>query len=138
MSRVKNPFARFSEEFYSLLRIVAGFLFAFHGAQKILGVLIDPNMRPLVGSELWFGGLIELTAGLLILIGLLTPFAAIVASGEMAVAYFQFHWKFATNENFFPVINHGELAVVYCFLFLFVAAKGSGKWSVDNSRMSRR
>jgi putative oxidoreductase len=131
MIKIGHPFSRYSEEAYSLLRIVAGLLFSFHGAQKILGLLTDPSMMPPVGSELWFGGIIELVCGLLILAGFLTPYAAFLASGQMAVAYFQFHWKFASGDNFFPIVNHGELAVVYCFLFLFIAAKGGGKWSVD-------
>ncbi len=138
MSRIQNPFSRYQDSAYSLMRIVAGFLFAFHGAQKVLGLLGDPAMSPPVGSEMWVGGVIELVAGFLILIGLLTPFFAFLASGEMAVAYFQFHWKFVFDNNFFPIVNHGELAVVYCFLFLFIATRGAGKWSVDNSKMGRR
>jgi putative oxidoreductase len=138
MIKIGHPFSRYSEEAYSLLRIVAGFLFSFHGAQKILGLLTDSGMMPPVGSELWFGGLIELVCGLLILVGFLTPYVAFLASGEMAVAYFQFHWKFASGDNFFPIVNHGEMAVVYCFLFLFIAAKGGGKWSVDGSMPVRR
>ncbi len=137
MMKIGNSFSKYSEEAYSLLRIMAGFLFSFHGAQKILGLLTDPNMRPPVGSELWFGGMIELVCGLMILAGFLTHLAAFLASGQMAVAYFQFHWKFATDNNFFPIVNHGELAVLYCFLFLFIATKGGGKWSVDSSTRGR-
>ena len=135
--KIGHHFSKYSEEAYSLMRIMAGFLFSFHGAQKILGLLTDPNMMPRVGSELWFGGIIELGCGLLILAGFLTPFAAFLASGEMAVAYFQFHWKLAGGNDFFPIVNHGELAVVYCFLFLFIATKGGGKWSVDSSTRGR-
>ena len=127
-------FSKFSEEAYGLLRIVAGFLFSIHGFQKIFGFLSDPTMRPPVGSQVWFGDMIELVAGLLIFVGLLTHLAGFLASGEMAVAYVQFHWKFMFDNNFFPVVNHGELALVYAFLFLFIAAKGGGKWSVDNRK----
>jgi putative oxidoreductase len=134
MSKGSNPFSGFSEVAYSLLRIVAGFMFSIHGFQKIFGLLSDPSMMPPVGSEPWIGGIIELAAGLLILVGFWTHFAAFLASGEMAVAYFQFHWKFAMGTAFFPVVNHGELAALYCFLFLFIATKGGGKCSVD-SRM---
>jgi putative oxidoreductase len=134
MKEFDRQLSKYSEEAYSLLRIMAGFLFSFHGAQKVLGLLTDPAMMPRAGSELWFGGLIELACGLLILVGFLTHFAAFLASGQMAVAYFQFHWKFASDNNFFPIINHGELAVLYCFLFLFVATKGGGKCSVDHLR----
>ena len=137
MIKIGHPFSKYSEEAYSLMRIMAGFLFSFHGAQKILGFLTEPGMMPPVGSELWFGGIIELVCGLLILAGFLTPIAALLASGEMAVAYFQFHWKFVGGNDFFPIVNHGEMAVLYCFLFLFIATKGGGKWSVDGSTHGR-
>ncbi|MFH1278958.1 MAG: DoxX family protein [Candidatus Eisenbacteria bacterium] len=113
---------------YGLLRIVSGFLFSFHGVQKIFGVLRDST--PAVGSQLWIGGLIELVAGLAIMLGLGTRYAAFLASGTMAVAYIQFHWKFQFGSAFFPAINKGELAVVYCFLFLYIACRGGGKWSL--------
>lgn len=121
-----REFALRSEPYlYAALRIVAGALFAFHGAQKILG-WHSPFMPP-AGSQIWFAGIIELVGGTLIALGLLTRPAAFLASGEMAVAYFQFHWKFAlAGGMWLPGINKGELAVVYCFLFLFIAAHGSG------------
>jgi putative oxidoreductase len=131
--KISNPFSRFSEEAYGAMRIMAGFLFFCHGAQKILGFWPDPAMFHPIGSQIWFGGILELVLGLLILAGFFTPFAAFLASGEMAVAYFQFHCPYLFDGSFFPIANHGELAVLYCFLFLFVAAKGGGKWSVDNS-----
>lgn len=114
---------------YALLRIVTGMMFAFHGMQKLFGVL--SKFQPPVGSQMWFGGLIELTAGIAIAVGIITPWAAFLACGTMAVAYFQFHWKFQFDSNFFPAINKGELAVLYCFVFLMIAGKGSGIWSVD-------
>lgn len=120
---------RFTEYAYALLRIVTGFMFAFHGAQKILGVLSE--FRPAVGSQIWFGGLLELLGGLAVMVGWRTRLAAFLCSGEMAVAYFQFHWKFQLGANFFPAINKGELAVLYCFVFLFIACNGGGTWSVD-------
>jgi len=118
-----------SESAYAVLRIVAGALFTFHGAQKVLGLLAP--QQPPVMSQLWFGGVIEMVAGVLIAVGFRTRWAAFVASGTMAVAYFQFHWKFQFDSNFFPAVNRGELAVVYCFVFLYVACKGGGRWSVD-------
>ena len=118
-----------AERAYALLRIVAGMMFAFHGMQKIFGVLKENP--PDVGTQMWFGGLIELTAGIAIAVGIITPWAAFLASGTMAVAYFQFHWKIRFDSNFFPAINRGELAVLYCFVFLMIAGKGSGIWSVD-------
>jgi putative oxidoreductase len=114
---------------YALLRIMAGLMFSFHGAQKILGVL--GGARPPVGSQLWIAGIIELVGGLLIMLGLGTRVAAFICSGEMAVAYFQVHWKFQMNSQFFPIVNQGELAALYCFVFLLIACKGGVKWSLD-------
>jgi putative oxidoreductase len=120
---------KYSDIAYALLRIMAGFMFSFHGVQKILGLLTE--FHPPVGSQLWFGGLIELVAGVAILLGFKTRVAAFISSGEMAVAYFQFHWKFQTGGNFFPTINKGELAALYCFVFLYIACRGGVKWSLD-------
>jgi len=116
------------------LRIVAGAMFAFHGAQKILGVLA-PKGQPAVGSQLWVGGIIELVGGILIAIGLFTHPAALLASGTMAVAYLQFHWKLAFDHaKFLPAVNGGELAVLYCFVFLVFAVSGAGAYSLDGRR----
>jgi putative oxidoreductase len=121
--------AKHAESAYALLRIVAGFLFAFHGVQKVLGFLSE--FHPPVGSQLWIGGVIELVGGLAIMLGIGTRWAAFICSGEMAVAYFQFHWKLQMGPQFFPTINKGELAALYCFLFLYIACRGAGKWSLD-------
>jgi putative oxidoreductase len=123
--------SRYSDIAYALMRIVAGFMFSFHGFQKILGIFTD--FHPAVGSQLWFGGLIELIGGLMIMVGYQTRFAAFICSGEMAVAYFQYHWKFHLGPQFFPGVNKGELAALYSFVFLFIATRGAGKWSVDKS-----
>jgi putative oxidoreductase len=120
------------EAAYTLLRVVSGILFAFHGVQKLFGVLTDH--QPPVGSQLWFGGIIELTTGLAIAAGIFTTWAAFLASGTMAVAYLQFHWKFSFGQQFFPVVNKGELALVYCVLFFFFACRGGGRWSFDGRR----
>jgi putative oxidoreductase len=114
---------------YALLRMMAGFMFLFHGAQKILGVLSE--FRPPAGSQLWFGGIIELVCGLAVMLGFKTRAAAFLCSGTMAVAYLQFHWKFQMGSNFFPAINKGELAALYCFVFLYIACRGGVKWSLD-------
>ncbi len=123
--------AKNADHAYALMRIMAGFMFSFHGAQKILGVLSD--FMPPVGSQLWFGGMIELLGGLAIMLGFRTRAAAFLCSGEMAVAYFQFHWKFQMGPNFFPALNKGELAVLYCFVFLFIACRGTVKWGLDKT-----
>lgn len=108
---------------YVLLRLVVGVLFAFHGAQKVFGYLAEAPKE--MFTQLWIGGVIELVTGTLIAIGLFTRWAAFFASGMMAVAYIQFHWKFALDESAWPGVNKGELAVVYCFLFLFIACQGN-------------
>ena len=120
---------------YAFLRIVAGLMFAFHGLQKLFGVLTDS--QPPVGTQLWFGGIIELTAGLAVALGALTSWAAFLASGTMAVAYVQFHWKLDFGERFFPGVNDGELALLYSALCLFIACRGGGPWSVDRLAGSR-
>jgi putative oxidoreductase len=117
---------------YALLRVVSGLMFSFHGVQKVLGFYSDH--QPPVGSQLWIGGVIELITGLAMAIGLLTPWAAFLASGTMFVAYVQFHWKLSFGAAFFPAINQGELALLYCVLFFFVACRGGGLWSVDARR----
>lgn len=123
---------KFSDSAYAMLRIVAGFMFSFHGVQKIFGVLSDHAVE--VGSQLWIGGLIELVAGVLIMVGLQTRIAAFLASGTMAVAYFQFHWKFQMDTAFFPTINKGELAALYCFVFLYISTRGAVKWGLDRKK----
>ena len=120
---------KISGEAYAFLRMVSGGMFAFHGMQKIFGVL--STFQPPVGSQIWVGGMIELVGGLAILLGFQTRLAAFLCSGQMAVAYFQFHWKFQMGSKFFPAINEGELAVLYCFVFLLIACKGAGKWGLD-------
>lgn len=110
---------------YALLRVVSGVAFAFHGVQKTFGVLTDH--RPEAFSQIWVGGLIELVTGFLIAAGVLTTWAAFLASGTMAVAYVQFHWKLDFGAGFFPAVNKGELALIYAFLFLFIACRGSGR-----------
>lgn len=124
-----------SERSYALMRIVVGLLFAFHGMQKILGVL--SSHQPEVMSQIWIGGLIELVTGILVAVGLFTRASAFLASGTMAVAYTQFHWKFAFDERFFPSVNKGEMAVLYCFILLVIATKGAGIWSLESLRRTR-
>jgi putative oxidoreductase len=123
---------RRTEESYALLRIVAGAMFTFHGVQKVFGVLTPSPAS--VGSQLWIGGIIELVCGVAVAFGCFTRAAAFIASGTMAVAYIQFHWKLRGGTQLLPGVNKGELAALYSFLFLFVAARGAGAWSVDAAR----
>ena len=120
---------KYADYAYAFLRIVAGFMFMFHGAQRVLGIL--SQLQPPALSQLWIGGLIELVGGLAVMLGFRTRLAAFLCSGTMAVAYFQFHWKFQGGANIFPVMNKGELAVLYCFVFLFIACRGGVKWYLD-------
>ena len=116
---------RYSPQLFVILRIMAGLMFAMHGTQKLLGW---PGTRPPATAPLSIAaGVIEIGTGVLIAIGLWAGTAAFLASGTMAVAYFLRH----AEDGFFPIVNRGELAVVYCFLFLFIAGYGSGVWSVD-------
>jgi putative oxidoreductase len=122
----------------ALLRIVAGLMFMQHGAQKMFGLLLPANQpwqgTPATFSQMWFGGVIELGAGLLIALGLFTRLAGFIASGMMAVAYFQVH----NPQGFFPVLNNGELAALYCFTFLMYAAVGGTRYSLDHLFHSRK
>lgn len=127
LHRVLPPFEGLS---YVLLRVVSGILFAFHGAQKLLGWFAQGPAQEL-GFQKTLGGVIELVGGVLIAVGLFTRWAAFVASGTMAVAYVQFHWKAQLDEGFFPIVNRGELAVLYAFVFLFIACRGPGTPSID-------
>ena len=122
--------ARIETISYAALRIVAGFMFLFHGTQKLFSFPAAKAM-PELWSQKWFGGVIELVAGALIMLGLFTRPAAFIASGTMAVAYIQFHWKGAFGMELLPMVNKGELAALYCFVFLLIWAKGAGSISID-------
>ncbi len=114
--------------------MVSGAALFFHGAQKILGWFAT-RAGPAAWTQMWFGGIIELVCGALIAIGLFTRGAAFLASGTMAVAYIQFHWKLQmAGGKFLPLVNQGELALIYSLLFLFVFAHGPGAASVDGLR----
>ncbi len=122
---------KYADYAYALMRIVTGFIFLFHGAQKILGVLSE--FQPPTWSQLWFGGIIELVGGLMVLLGFQTRAAAFLCSGTMAVAYIPVHWKFQIGAQLFPAVNKGELALLYCFVFLFIACRGGVKWCLDKT-----
>lgn len=122
---------RYSELIYAVMRLVTGLLFACHGAQKLFGVLGGfmgtPGATAPLASLMGLGGVLELAGGLMIALGLFAGPAAFVCSGMMAVAYFMAH----ASRSFWPIVNQGELAVVYCFLFLYIASRGSGRFSLD-------
>ena len=116
---------RYSGTVYCIMRLIVGLLFACHGGQKILG--FPPGGHGAGAGLMLVGAWLELVCGFLIAFGLLTRIAAFVASGEMAVAYFMAHAK----GGFFPIQNHGEAAVMYCFVFLFIFFYGEGWLSLD-------
>ncbi len=120
-----NFMKMYEKQTYALMRMMSGFLFLWHGTSKYFSY---PRVSPAEGFILFVGGGIELIGGLLIMIGLFTAPVAFVASGHMAAAYWISH---GTNQ-FFPILNQGELAALYCFVFLFVSSKGDGIWSAGS------
>lgn len=122
--------SKFTGPTFAAMRLVVGLSFAQHGAQKLFGWLggmgQDGGSAPFL-SLMFFAGLVEFFGGVLVAVGFQTRWAAFIASGQMAVAYFMSH----ASRALFPIQNRGELAVVYCFVFLFIAAHGSGKLSLD-------
>jgi putative oxidoreductase len=133
--RLSDAFVNtWSRRVLSVLRIVAGFMFMSHGMQKVLG-FPAPQRAPFhLFSLTGFAGALELIGGMLLLLGLFSRPVAFILSGEMAFAYFLAH----APRGFWPLINHGELAALYCFLFLYLAAAGGGAWSVDHWWHNRR
>jgi putative oxidoreductase len=113
---------------YALLRIVAGFLFLWHGIQKLFGFPPDERIASAPALIIWIAGPIELIGGVLVMIGLFTRPAAFLASGLMAFAY----WMGHGTRALLPILNQGEPAALYCFVFLFISARGPGIWSVDS------
>jgi putative oxidoreductase len=119
---------RFQSQVYALFRIVFGLLFLMHGTQKLLNwPLPGPAGLPLLIKG---AAALELVCGVLVLVGLFAGVAAFIAAGEMAAAYFMAH----ASGGLWPIINKGELAVLFCFAFLYISAHGSGIWSVDGAR----
>lgn len=116
----------YQDQSYALLRIVSGFLFLWHGAQKFFNFPIEfpyGPLSPMMGAA----GAIELLGGSLIMIGLFTRPTAFICSGTMAAAY----WMAHGTKSFFPIANGGEIAALFCFIFLFIATRGAGIWSLD-------
>ena len=121
---------RFSPYALAILRIVSAVIFMEHGTQKILGFPPPTAPMPPALSLFWVGGIIETVGGLLLLAGLFTRPVAFVLAGEMAVAY----WAFHAPRNLFPVLNGGDAAILYCFVFLLFVFTGPGAWSIDGAR----
>lgn len=126
----------FESQVYAAFRIVTGLLFLWHGCQKLFG-FPEPMPPGAPAFIVYVAGPIELVGGVLVMIGLFTSWAAFLCSGLMAFAYWIGH-GLGLNGPFsiFPSVNHGELAVLYCFAFLFISARGAGIWSVDGTRSS--
>lgn len=116
----------------SVLRIMAALLFIAHGTQKLFGFPPSDNPGPALLSLMGIGGLLETFGGLLLLIGLFTRPVAFVLAGMMAVAYFMVH----APQSFYPVLNRGDAAILFCFVFLYLFTAGGGPWSVDARRGS--
>ena len=116
---------KYSDFLYAVMRLMVGLLFACHGVQKVFGML--DGQSQVSNPVHLIAGIIEIVGGGLVAIGLWTSYAAFIASGEMAVAYFIAH----AAKGFWPILNKGELAVLYCFVFLYIASRGSGALSVE-------
>ena len=125
---MKRYLGRFAPQLFAILRIIAGLMFAMHGTQKLFG--FPGGNEPVSVPLMQVAGVIEVVGGLLIAAGLFASWAAFIASGEMAVAYFKAH----APDSPWPLLNNGELAVLYCFLFLYIAAHGAGVWSLGRGR----
>ncbi len=130
--RLYNVLSKYNEHIYALMRIVVGFLFISHGIRKVFS-LINGDLSPdniLIMTAM----VIETIGGFLIIIGWFTDWAAFISSGTMAVAYFKSH----APQGLLPINNGGELAVIFSFVFLFIASRGPGIWSVDAAQRKRK
>ncbi|HKJ83540.1 MAG TPA: DoxX family protein [Mariprofundaceae bacterium] len=125
--------SKWSPQLLSVLRIIVAFLFMEHGTMKLFSFPMAMNPAHAPGSHvplfslIGLAGVLEVFGGLLILLGLFTRPVAFILSGEMAIAYFMAH----APNGFWPIVNHGEAAAFYCFVFLYLAAAGAGPWSID-------
>jgi len=122
--------SRWQPQLHAILRIVVGLLFLEHALSKFFAFPVPFPVHPLP-PLLIAAGVIELLGGILVTLGLFTRIAAFIASGEMAVAYFMSHFP----KSFWPIANMGEAAILFCFIFLYIAAAGPGAWSIDAARM---
>lgn len=129
MADLKSFFMRWEPRLLSVLRIATAFLFLTHGGQKLFGFPAPLSMPVKLLSLLGMAGILEFWGGLLLLFGVFTRPVAFLLSGEMAVAYFMVH----APQGFWPLLNKGELAVLYCFIFLYLAVAGGGDWSLEGA-----
>jgi putative oxidoreductase len=129
MDKVDSRWRGWAPRLLSILRIITALLLMQHGADKLFNFLGGSSGGPPpLFTQMWIGGVLEFFGGLLVLLGLFTSPVAFVLSGMMAVAYFQFH----APRGFWPLQNRGELAALYCFVFLYLSAAGGGPWSLDS------
>ena len=131
-SSVAAKWTNLAPQLRSLLRIVAASMFMQAGTVKLFGwpMAMPGGATAAMGSQVWIGAKLELVGGALLIVGLFTRPVAFILSGEMAVAYFQFH----APNGFWPVVNQGQPAVLYCFIWLYLSAAGGGPWSLDALR----
>jgi putative oxidoreductase len=136
MSNLARRWPALAPQLLSVLRIVAALMFLQSGTMKLFDwpLAMPGGGPPPVMSQVWIAGVLEAAGGFLLMIGLFTRPVAFVLSGEMAVAYFQFHFP----QGFWPIVNQGQPAVLYCFLWLYLSAAGAGPWSLDALRSGRR
>jgi putative oxidoreductase len=119
---------KYAPEMLSIARIVIGLLFLEHGTSKLLDFPHGP-VQPSMGTLIWFQGVIEIVGGALFAVGFLTRPVAFILAGDMAVAYFMAH----ASKGFFPMLNGGDAAILYCFVFLIYFVTGPGRWAADGS-----
>ncbi|TMV79003.1 DoxX family protein [Thioclava sp. BHET1] len=132
MSATSSTLARYAPLMLSVLRIVTALLFMEHGLAKLTGFPANTMMPP-AGSLFWFAGLLEVLGGILLVLGLFTRPVAFLLSGEMAVAYFMVH----IEKSFFPLVNGGDAAVLFCFVFFYIFLAGAGPIALDAKRGAR-
>lgn len=124
--------SRWSDQFLAVMRIMTALLFMQHGTTKLFQFPVDPTAPaghgPAFLSLIWIAGFMEVVGGALMVAGLWTRYVAFLCSGEMAVAYFYTH----ASRSFYPILNHGDEAILYCFIFLYLAAAGGGAWGLDS------
>ena len=126
-----NSLGRYAPQMLAILRIVTALIFIAHGTQKLFGFPAPPaSGLPAMFTLFWFGAILEAFGGFLILIGLWTRPVAFILAGEMAYAY----WMFHAPRSMYPLLNGGDAAVLYCFIFLYLVCAGAGAWSVDSRK----